>query len=122
MSKSGIDFVTLVESDELGDNPNEQDSAGRRSSNQMSRQSSVRSISTNSITSLDGSIVADNDDEEEVNIKGVGLEGTSKGKVKGITMSYYKAGAHWSVLSVLFLSFLIVQLLASSADIWVSVW
>lgn len=119
LSQSGIDFVSLTESESA----EAIDQAGRRTSRSMSRQSSVRSMSANSINSnVDGSAFDDdNDDEDELD--GAQLEATSKGKVKGsIAMNYYKAGAHWSVLSVLFLSFVIVQALASGADYWVSVW
>lgn len=51
------------------------------------------------------------------------MEASSKGKVKGsVAANYFKAGAHWSILFVLGVSFLIVQLLASAADYWVSIW
>lgn len=51
------------------------------------------------------------------------MEETSKGKVKGsVSASYFKAGAHWSVLFVIALLFICVQILGSGADYWVSVW
>lgn len=124
MSKSGIDFVTLIEAEEITDNAKEQDLSGLHVPRHISRQSSVGSASTNSLSSLDGSNTIDNNDEDYAEtLKGAELEASSKGKVKGSTaMSYYRAGAHWSGLLLLLLSFLIVQLLASSTDIWVSVW
>lgn len=100
------------------------DGLERRPSRNMSRQSSIRSVSTNSINSLDGSYYGDDDDEKENENNNVAeMEASSKGKVKGsVALNYYKAGAHWSVVCVMLLSFLVVQLLASAADIWVSVW
>lgn len=119
LSQSGIDFVSLTESDSV-DAP---DQSGRRSSNSMSRQSSVRSMSANSINSTPDGSAFNEDIEDDDEHEGVQLEGTSKGKARGsVAMNYYRAGAHWSVLSVLFMSFLIVQALASGADYWVSVW
>lgn len=119
MSKSGVDFVSLVGTEEKTEDGQE-----RRPSRNMSRQSSIRSVSTNSINSLDGSCLGNDDDEEQnENFDGVQMEASSKGTVKGsVALNYYKAGAHWSVVCVMLLSFLVVQLLASAADIWVSVW
>lgn len=117
--------MALVEAEEITDNPKEQDLPELLVPKPISRQSSVGSASTNSISSLDGPIIIDNnnDEEYEQNLKGIELEASSKGKGKGSTaMSFYRAGAHWSGLLLLFLSFLVVQLLASSTDIWVSVW
>lgn len=88
----------------------------RRMSRSMSRQSSVHSLS-----SLGESVIGDDDDNDEIGA--VQLEATSKGKVKGsVAMTYYRAGASWFLIFVLLLSFVVVQLLTSFSDIWVSVW
>lgn len=51
------------------------------------------------------------------------MEESSKGKVKGsIAGNYFKAGAHWSILFIIGSLYIIVQVLASGADYWVSVW
>lgn len=55
--------------------------------------------------------------------KGLQMEESSKGKIKGsISWKYYSAGAHWSVLFVLASLFVFVQMFTSGADYWVSVW
>lgn len=120
LAKSGVDFaklVGIVETTETEENPDKRPT---------SRRSSTRSASSNSLNgSTDGfQDGSDNDDDEDGNkTEGVEMEASSKGKVKGsIAGNYFKAGAHWSILFVLAISFLIVQFLASAADYWVSIW
>lgn len=112
LAKSGVDFAKLVgtveKDDEKEDSPDKS----------LSRQTSSRS-STGSLSSLkssnDGSVVEKDD--------GVQMEASSKGKVKGsIAGNYFAAGTHWSILVILGIAFIIVQLLASGADYWVSIW
>lgn len=112
LARSGVDFAKLVgtveKDDEKEDSPDKS----------LSRQTSSRS-STGSLSSLkssnDGSVV----EKDE----GVQMEASSKGKVKGsIAGNYFAAGTHWSILVILGISFIIVQLLASGADYWVSIW
>lgn len=63
------------------------------------------------------------DIEEELKDEGVQMEESSKGKVRGsVSAAYFRAGAHWSVLFVLGFLFVFVQVLASGADYWVSIW
>lgn len=89
-----------------------------KSDRSFSRQSSISSISSNKSESEYG----DNDEYDDHD-KGVEMEETSKGKVKGsVSLSYFTSGAHWSVVLLLATSFIIVQMLASGADYWVSVW
>lgn len=116
MAKSGVDFAKLVGIEETAENEENPDKRP------MSRRSSTRSASSNSLNgSTDGSDI--DDDEDGKKTEGVELEASSKGKVKGsIAGNYFKAGAHWSILFVLAISFLIVQFLASAADYWVSIW
>lgn len=114
LSKSGVDFAKLVGIVE--------NSEGNKSENidqQMCRQLSIRSSKT-SITShrssTDGSI-------DENNYKGVQMEDSSRGKVKGsISTNYFTAGANWFVLFLLMSAFVVAQLVASGADFWVSIW
>lgn len=123
LAKSGVDFAQLVGTLEKAENEENPDS--RPVSRQVSRKSSVRSASTMSlVSSLDGSIIEDNNEEEDdVPYAGVQMEASSKGTVKGsVTLNYFKAGAHWSMLVTLTIAFLITQFLASAADYWVSVW
>lgn len=114
LSRSGVDFAKLVGTEENEENS---EKFGR----QLSRRSSTRSASSASLSS-DGSEIDDEEDQNE-DQKGLEMESSSKGKVKGsVTAGYFKAGAHWSILFVLGISFLVVQMLASAADYWVSVW
>lgn len=88
----------------------------------MSRRSSSKSIRSTSISSSKASLHDDNIQEEEKE-QGIGLEESSKGKVKGsVTVNYFRAGANWFGLSLLLIFFIISQILASAADYWVSVW
>lgn len=51
------------------------------------------------------------------------LEASSKGKVKGsLLLNYFKSANRPCVLVFLFATFLLAQILASSADMWVSYW
>lgn len=75
-------------------------------------------------SSLDRS-VSDDDNENEQNstLEGVQLEASSNGKIKGSNaVSYFKAGAQWPALLGLLFLFVATQILASAADIWVSIW
>lgn len=117
LAKSGVDFAKLVGTQDA-DNDENSEKFGR----QMSRKSSTRSASSSSLhSSADGSEF--DEDEDEGKTEGVEMEASSKGKVKGsIAFNYFRAGGHWSILFVLGFLFLIVQLLASAADYWVSIW
>lgn len=105
------------------DNCDELDEFVRR----VSHQIAPRSISaTSTFSGLDQTISEENDDDvdkHDEELQGAQLEASSKGMIKGSkTMHYFKAGAHWSVLVVLLLSVLATQMIASAADIWVSIW
>lgn len=99
----------------------------RQSSKQLTRQSSKNSFHSDSISlssfdiSGNGSMCeSDQNDVEEI---GIGMEASSKGKIKGsITANYFAAGANYFWLFVLGIGFIITQLLASAADYWVAVW
>lgn len=114
LARSGVDFAKLVGVKEQP--PNEENTE----IDNRSRRSSVWSTisATSSITEE-----LDEDVEDEEKDEGIQMEESSKGKVKGsILAAYFKAGAHWTVLFVLAFSFVFVQVLASAADVWVSVW
>ena len=82
---------------------------GRPLSCSSSRKSSIAS----SISSM----------YEESIYDGVEMEASSKGKIKGsIAMHYFRAGANWFWIFVVFSFFILAQLFASVADYWVSVW
>lgn len=115
LAKSGVDFAKLVGTVEKM----EEDKIGR----QMSRQSSVDSVASSN-SSNDGFKTVDDGDENYGNKdEGVQMEISSKGKVKGsILRNYFASGGHWSVHILLGVLFIFVQLLASAADYWVSIW
>ncbi|XP_031628372.1 multidrug resistance-associated protein 4-like [Contarinia nasturtii] len=123
LSRSGIDYVQLVgeiktpEIDENFEVFKRQTSSTSSIKSQLSRQTSI-APSINS-----GDIPADMSGSHEKIDQGVGMESSSKGKVKGsVSLNYFKAGAPWPVLSLLFGSFVFVQLIASLVDYWVSIW
>lgn len=90
---------------------------------QSSETPSMRSSSSNSSLSSSGSLNAPKSDDIEKKDLGIGLEASSKGKVKGsLTVNYFRAGASWPTLFIVLFSFVFVQCLASSVDYWVSVW
>lgn len=113
--KSNDDFVELVGIKEM---PDVKESA-EAYSRQQSETISSRSSSSSSLNSAKESIKPTEKDRDQ----GVQMEASSKGTVKGpILVNYFKAGAHWSILLTLLLSFLVVQFLASATDYWVSIW
>lgn len=113
LKKRGINLVALADDEENSIH------GGHRSGN-TSRKSSLRSLYSTS--SLDDSIFSE-DDEDTQNQFVSQLEESSKDNVKGsITLNYFKAGAHWSLLLLLLSLFLAAQTVASAADIWISFW
>lgn len=117
-----MDFAQLVGTiDKAGNEEIPEKSMSR----QVSRRSSTRSVSNLSLNgSIAGSLIdGEADAEEEERDEGVQMEASSKGKVKGsVPLNYFRSGAHWPILILLLISFAFVQLLASAADYWVSIW
>lgn len=126
LSKSGVDFAALIEtndeSDENDENPDRP--VSRQVSRQMSSRSSNKSLRSMSTSSSKASLRSLGDEnKQEEKEQGIGMEESSKGKVKGsISANYFRAGANWFGLFVLLVFFIISQILASAADYWVSVW
>lgn len=89
---------------------------------QDSRRQSVSSASSNMTSESEMRLQLKSSEKIEVD-KGVQMEESSKGTFKGSTsMNYYLAGANWLALILLAILFVFVQVLASGADYWVSVW
>lgn len=117
LSKSGVDFAKLVGTVETDDQNDGTETIDRK----MSRKSSIRSSAASRKSNADGSF--DGDANNEQKDEGVQMEASSKGKIKGsIPGNYFAAGANWFVLLLLAISFVLVQLMASAADVWVSIW
>lgn len=118
LNRSGIDFASLI-----GSNDDEETiEGGRRRSRTCSRTSTTRSISVTSLASSISDVFTEVDEEEEEN-RATEMESSSKGQVQGsVLMNYFKSGAHWSIIGGLFFLFLIVQIVASLVDYWVSFW
>ena len=65
----------------------------------------------------------DENEADEISTKVVEMEASSKGKIKeSILVSYCAAGAGCSVWLLLGILIVIVNLLASAVDYWVSIW
>lgn len=121
LNESGVDFAKLV-----GLSGESSEVSGEIPDAQTAQKSSVVSLNSDNTSKTKSESIEGNvkqKEKEKEKDEGLQMEETSKGKVKGsIPWNYFKAGAHWSVLIILALSFLLVQLIASGADYWVSVW
>lgn len=116
LAQSGVDFAKLV-----GLTDKSVDILGEISDAQVS---SVESMNLGTISKPENEKIDENvKQQEQEKDEGLQMEDSSKGKVKGsVSWSYFTAGAHWFILIILASSFLIVQMFASGADYWVSVW
>lgn len=114
LSKSGIDFATLLETDEPEVNENEDaTSTGKRS----------RTHSTASSTRSSKKDEQREETPEKSKEQFAQLEASSKGQVHGsVSGAYLKSGANWFLLSIILALFVITQVIASGADYWVSFW
>lgn len=112
--KSGLDFSKYFGPDEDPDDSKEMEN--RQQLRKMSTASNISSETSNFGSEIFRGI-------GDVEDKGVQMEESSKGKVKGsISFGYFTAGAHWSVIFILASSCLVTQILASLSDYWLSVW
>lgn len=61
--------------------------------------------------------------KENKRVEAMHSEANSKGTIKGsILLHYFRAGANWFIVLILFLSFIFVQFLASFTDYFVAIW
>lgn len=118
MARSGVDFAELIGT---VDTPVIRKSFSfSRQQSQISQTLSIRSISTES---LDSFSEFQGETEIEANPECAPMEASSKGKVKGsLILNYLNSGANWFVMFMLGMIFVSVQLLASGADYFVSIW
>lgn len=123
LSKSGIDFASLLTADDKVDEENDGDSTftatNRSRTNSRSSLKSSRSLSSDSENA--------SADERNANGKSADplqqMEASSKGQVKGsVSGTYFRSGANIFVLFIIFILFGLTQMLASGADYWVSFW
>lgn len=114
LSKSGIDFATLLETDDPEVNENEDaTSMGKRS----------RTHSSSSTRSSKKDLSEKEQTPEKTKEQFQQLEASSKGQVRGsVGGAYLKSGANWFLLSIILALFVITQVIASGADYWVSFW
>lgn len=102
LSRSGLDFAEFIGNNESHEND-------EKLERQLSRRISTETVHEEELI-------------DEVT-EGIGMEESSKGKVKGsLAMKYYRAGGNWFCVLLVLFSFALAQLLASLADYWVSVW
>lgn len=89
---------------------------------ELQRQTSATSTASNAISESEPKLQIESGQKIEED-KGVQMEESSKGKFKGsVSLNYYLAGANWLALTLLVALLVFVQVLASGADYWVSVW
>lgn len=80
-------------------------------------------MKSNSSASIHSDDEIANEEKDDLANSPQALEATSKGKVKGsLFLQYLQAGAHSTVLFLLFVLFLTAQILASGADYFVAFW
>lgn len=115
LMKRGIDFVRETDTD-----PQKDLTFSHEMSENMPRKSSVRSTSSSS--SVHESISSEKDKDKQRQFVSQLEEISFKSDSGSMMMNYLKSGAHWSVLPILFSVFLLTQILASAADIWISIW
>lgn len=90
--------------------------------NRQKSETLSNSSSSSSMNNVENQTVGTVRKTNEID-RGVQMEASSKGKVKGsLTLNYFRAAANWPVFLMLLFSFIFVQLLASANDYWVSVW
>lgn len=118
---SGIDISSMLNKPEevTDEKYNESDGGGK-----ISHQNSAATLENmNSTMSLNNekNLTEDSKDEEKELLKQ--LEASSKGKVKGsLILNYLKSARQPCTMVFLLISFLLAQVLASLADIWVAYW
>lgn len=116
---SGINFVTRVDND--SDSLHDKFVFECQTPKDVSRKSSFHSLSENTMNG-NSEDVEEKDDLKQCHVASH-LEKSSRGMVSGSTMTaYFKSGAHWCTVLVIFFLFLVVQFMASAADIWISIW
>ncbi|KAJ6642101.1 ATP-binding cassette sub-family C member 4 [Pseudolycoriella hygida] len=114
LSKSGIDFASLLQSDEVVVEESEESAFTTGTRSRSSSRSSIKSSKSDT-----GSKSGDEKPVEALQQ----MEASSKGKVKGsVSGTYLTSGANYFVLAIVFILFLLTQALASVSDYWVSFW
>lgn len=111
----------MLEAEELEEEIEPQDGTKVRS--RTHSRSSTRSVSSSSLHSVGG----DDEPNDEIMTKSIEniqqMETSSKGKVKGSLFgNYFRSGGNLIALILVGILFLLAQVLASSADYWVSFW
>lgn len=122
--KSGIDIASMLNQNE----ENDEDEIGNIENDVNTKIKSKDTLnkmthSTISITKQNSMSVEKQNNYEEEKTLLKELEESSKGKIKGsLLMQYLKAAERPFTFVFLAVSFLLSQILASLADIWVAFW
>lgn len=120
MARTGIDFATLLGTVELTETVEPQESA------EISRRTRIRSSNRSAASSAlhSNESVESKDKNKSESVENVNqMESSSKGKVEGSLFANYFRSCENSIALVLVgILFVLAQVLASSADYWVSFW
>lgn len=120
--KSGVDLTTIVKEDEESEEENdEKDEVVLK----LNKQKSISIEDSKAVSDLQNGKILEGDQKIVKEEGGLlkELEASSKGKVKGsLLMKYFKFANRPFALTFLFASFLLAQIFASFADVWVSYW
>lgn len=138
LSNSDGEFVKLLEEAiEINDDNDDDDKNVKEFRQNRSRANSKTSLrlnnSSKSLYSGDGDDDGDvnnkmnSDNDEKIKSQSIEqlqqMESSSKGQVHGsIALNYLGAGANLLTLAIIFILFLITQVFASCADLWVAFW
>lgn len=112
---SGIDFASILTKPDLTDN---------KRSNEVNKTETIKSPKSDEAeVSLLENGTHSKTVEETKEMVPQELESSSKGKIKGsLLLNYFKAANQPILLGILIVLFLLAQILASAADIWVADW
>lgn len=120
IQESGVDFSTLLTS---SDNEESEDITSIASADRSRSNSVTIPRRLGSRVSLHSEKGEENRNDDEQNEKMHDLEESSKGKIKGpLILHYFRSAEQPVVLFVLFILFLLAQVLASGADYFIAYW
>lgn len=121
LAQSGVDFAELINTIDMPNDQIDYRHFNRQLSNisHASQTISMRSISRDSLQNC----TEFQDIDTEFYDENVPIEAITKRKERGLLyVNYFRFGARWPILLIVLFALLLVQLLASAADYWVSLW
>ncbi|XP_063700314.1 ATP-binding cassette sub-family C member 4-like [Culicoides brevitarsis] len=122
LSRMGIDFSKMLESEEYRDGSSEVDEQSKRGGSRTGSRSRKSSVTSSGSQSPEGSLDGSDDEDDKKVEQQNNLEESSKGKVQGVFRKYLAAGSHPICFTLIFGMFFLTQAIASTIDWWSSYW